>query len=66
VIERIPHGGPDHERMLGVVVPDFSVTHIDRVTLANRLPSPLISSNVYENADQPGLFIRESAGNRLG
>jgi len=65
VVERPPHRRPDQKCPFWVVVLDRRVTQVELVTLADRLLAPLISSNVDEYADQPCLFITQSARNGL-
>lgn len=66
VVERPPHRRPDQKRPFRVIVLDCRVTQLALVALADRFLAPLISSNVNEYADQPRLFIPQSARNGFG
>jgi len=66
VVECPPHRGSDQKRPFRVFVLDYRVTQVELVALADRFFAPLISSNVDQYADQPCLFIPQSAWNGFG
>jgi len=62
-VERPPHGGPDEQRFLGVVVPRRRATGFKLMAAVGALPAPLISPDVDEHAHEPRLFGRWFPGN---
>ena len=66
VVECPPHRRPDQKRPFRVIVLAWRAPQVELVALANRFLAPLISSNVNEYADQPCLFIPQSARNGFG
>lgn len=63
VVECLPHDGVDHERAFGMIVLGDDGFQQGVVALPDAFLSPLITADVYQDADQPRLFIRHAAWN---
>ena len=66
VVECFPDDRVDDERAFGMIVLCDGGFQCAVVALADFLSAPLIAADVYQDADEPRLFIRHSEWNGVG